>query len=221
MDDLTILIGIGAATIGVAVTGAFLLFRSADKETAEDRQRAELVAASRGYTANHDIAEAPGTIRPPGWEPAPPAAPVKKRRGRPPKAKPAAEPPKTEIPRAFAESGEPGDPWDPSGPATKRKRWDSHPGEITILSGLGYPLEIRYRDSRGRETNRPITAERLAGVAGDDGTVMPTALYAFCELRNAVRSFLLARIIEAVDGETGEVLPDLVARLTDVGAQTR
>ncbi len=92
------------------------------------------------------------------------------------------------------------------------------PKTQTILEGLSYPLEIRYRDAKGVETDRPITAMKLVGRPIDNGNMRPMTLYAYCEKRNAVRAFLLSRIIETIDGETGEVLQDIVGRLTEVAA---
>jgi hypothetical protein len=93
-------------------------------------------------------------------------------------------------------------------------------GEMeTVLKGLRYPLEIRYRDAAGTETARPIIAMKLMGRPTTNGKMQPVALGAFCEKRNAARTFLLSRIVEAIDSETGEILSDIVGRLTEVAAE--
>jgi predicted DNA-binding transcriptional regulator YafY len=83
----------------------------------------------------------------------------------------------------------------------------------TIAEKINLPLTIRYRDRNGVETERPVTAMKVVGRIGDDGAAVPILFYAFCEKRNGVRAFRFERVVEAIDGETGEVVSDLANHL--------
>ncbi|WP_350649604.1 WYL domain-containing protein [Pseudomonas sp. HY13-MNA-CIBAN-0226] len=61
-------------------------------------------------------------------------------------------------------------------------------------------LKLAYRDADGVLSDREVMVSRY--VSDGDGYIV-----AFCRLRKDSRTFRLDRIIEAVDLETGEVLP--------------
>lgn len=69
-------------------------------------------------------------------------------------------------------------------------------------------IEIIYEDRRGNVTKRRISPMRLKGF--DDGSWV---LDAFCEDKQAQRSFYLDRIVRAIDCETGEEVKDILEYL--------
>lgn len=87
--------------------------------------------------------------------------------------------------------------------------------QVVLRSGIAMPLAIRYEDASGRETERSIIAQQVTGWRQDDGPVQPEYVRAFCTLRNDIRTFRLDGILEAIDEETGEVLPDVTRALLD------
>lgn len=85
--------------------------------------------------------------------------------------------------------------------------WDADlygPGQrMRQLNGVR--LHIHFTDREGKKTERDITTMRYAY----NPETKTGVLYAFCHLRNGNRPFALARITEAVDLETGEIIPDV------------
>ncbi|MCC7055678.1 MAG: hypothetical protein IT355_20575 [Gemmatimonadaceae bacterium] len=63
-------------------------------------------------------------------------------------------------------------------------------------------VDLRYRDAGGTVTRRRVTVQEFDYAA-------PRYMFAYCHLRRARRTFYLARVEEAVDPETGEVLDSL------------
>ncbi|HYW32448.1 MAG TPA: hypothetical protein VE869_13135 [Gemmatimonas sp.] len=61
-------------------------------------------------------------------------------------------------------------------------------------------VDLIYRDAEGTKTRRRVTVREF------DYAAPRGYLDVFCHLRNARRTFILDRVIEAVDPETGEVL---------------
>jgi predicted DNA-binding transcriptional regulator YafY len=96
------------------------------------------------------------------------------------------------------------------GPSKRKPR---SPTLVTIAEKINRPLTIRYRDAKGVETERPVTVLKVVGRIDGDGVSRPTRFFAFCEARNDVRTFLFERVLEATDGETGEVVGDLAGHL--------
>lgn len=77
--------------------------------------------------------------------------------------------------------------------------------QADIISVSGLPFIITYQASKGEQTQRLITCQRI------DRNADILYLWAFCHHRQAVRQFRLDRIIEIADGTTGELLdPPLV-----------
>lgn len=64
----------------------------------------------------------------------------------------------------------------------------------------GFSCIIQYRDSRGRDSERRITCQRL------DQAAAQSYLYAYCHERGAIRQFKVDRIVAIADIHTGEVL---------------
>jgi hypothetical protein len=73
----------------------------------------------------------------------------------------------------------------------------------------GINLHIHFVDREGKATERDITTQRYAHNPDTHGGV----IYAFCHLRKGNRPFAFSRIKQAVDLETGEIIPDLGAFL--------
>lgn len=69
--------------------------------------------------------------------------------------------------------------------------------EIISISGL--PILIAYKDSKGNQSQRLVTCQRL------DRAADTLYLWGFCHHRLAVRQFRVDRIVEVADAETGEV----------------
>lgn len=68
-------------------------------------------------------------------------------------------------------------------------------------------VQVNYRDGDGNTTTRTFDI-RMFEPKGEDGMI-----FGLCHLRNARRTLRFDRIIRAVDTETGEIIPDLQARL--------
>lgn len=66
-------------------------------------------------------------------------------------------------------------------------------------------IEIIYEDRHGNVTKRRISPMHLKGY--DDGSWV---LDAFCEDKQAQRSFYLSRIVRCIDCETGEEVKDIL-----------
>lgn len=64
-------------------------------------------------------------------------------------------------------------------------------------------IRVNYTDRGGRKTQREIDVKRF-GWDGKEG-----GLWAYCHARRDNRSFLISRISEAVDRDTGEVIENL------------
>jgi tellurite resistance protein len=77
----------------------------------------------------------------------------------------------------------------------------------------GYPvkaaLRIGYVDGEGNKTFRNIDVREV------DNYLSGGMIYAFCKLRNAIRTFRIDRIQECVDMETGEIIEDVKQYLLD------
>lgn len=80
---------------------------------------------------------------------------------------------------------------------TGRSRRSSAGEKLPLVD---YPFHLRYRDSRGRVTEREVKA---ASVHLRDGR---TYLYAFCHKRGAFRSFRADNILQLTDLVTGEIV---------------
>ncbi len=75
---------------------------------------------------------------------------------------------------------------------------DEHPaGNGEAITG--FCCIISYRDSKGRESERRITCQRLDDAAGI------AYIYAYCHERAAVRQFRVDRIVYVADLLTGEI----------------
>jgi hypothetical protein len=71
-----------------------------------------------------------------------------------------------------------------------------------------YEVILHYRDSKGKVTERPVTAIKLDYQSfGDDGTEF-VHLGGHCHVRDRYRTFKKDRIIAAFDARTGEQLVD-------------
>ena len=84
------------------------------------------------------------------------------------------------------------------------------PAPISAPPAGTFDLFLKYRDASDVVTDRRVTVfdvERIGG-AGGSGAL---ALVTYCHERRAARSFRLDRIVEAIDAETGEVLPEPAA----------
>ena len=66
------------------------------------------------------------------------------------------------------------------------------------------PAWIHYRDAKGQESRRDIVVKRL--VKQEEGG---EAILAFCEARKANRTFVIARILQFIDRQTGEVVTNV------------
>ncbi|MBW6400010.1 hypothetical protein KPL78_19270 [Roseomonas sp. HJA6] len=82
-----------------------------------------------------------------------------------------------------------------------------------LVAKLRRPVWIRYRDGEGALTERRITITALGGGRDDDGPYV-TAVYAYCHLRKAARSFLVDRMeaIADIPADLHEVDADAVER---------
>ncbi len=67
-------------------------------------------------------------------------------------------------------------------------------------------LQLTYKDSKGRTTDRPVS------ISGYDGSAY---LKGFCNLRNSNRTFRIDRILNAIDTETGEKIDNVPDHLLD------
>lgn len=68
------------------------------------------------------------------------------------------------------------------------------------MTAVGMRLRIHYRNSDDIVSDREISDILVAG---------PNAVNAYCHSRAETRTFVLDRVEEAVDAESGEVIPDL------------
>ncbi|KAA2236956.1 hypothetical protein [Salinarimonas soli] len=85
------------------------------------------------------------------------------------------------------------------------------PRDAVDLGGLA--VGISYRDRGGDETARMVRLRRAWLVDGD-GYVT-----AFCELRREPRLFRFSGIVQLVDAQTGEVVTDVLAFMTELGVR--
>ena len=69
----------------------------------------------------------------------------------------------------------------------------------------GVELHIGYLDGSGKTTQRDIAVKRYA----HNPETGEGVIYAFCFLRQANRTFILRRIQQASDPETGEIIPNI------------
>ncbi|MEG6507999.1 WYL domain-containing protein [Methyloligella sp. 2.7D] len=76
---------------------------------------------------------------------------------------------------------------------------------------VGVRLALTYEDSKGDRTRRLIVVEKVSRTAAGE-----YCLQAFCELRQARRSFRVDRIVEIIDTRTGEVHEEPEAFLSDL-----
>lgn len=73
----------------------------------------------------------------------------------------------------------------------------------------GVRLHIRFQDRNGAVTERDIVTNWYS----HDAATGNGGLNAFCQLRQGMRPFALKRIQQAIDLETGEIIPDLGSHL--------
>lgn len=59
------------------------------------------------------------------------------------------------------------------------------------------PILVRYTDAHGRRTERAVAPTELG----------PDSFRGRCALRRAERTFVYARVTEAIDLSTGEIIP--------------
>lgn len=85
-------------------------------------------------------------------------------------------------------------------------RWDS---DVEYVPSTPRPvnarLKLKYRDVKGAATERIVQANEC------DTSNPQGYLIGFCEMRQAVRTFRLDRIAQAIDMETGEIIPNILA----------
>lgn len=83
--------------------------------------------------------------------------------------------------------------------------WDS---DIEYVQSNPRPvnarLKLKYRDVKGAATERIVQANEC-DVSNPQGY-----LIGFCEMRQAIRTFRLDRIAQAIDMETGEIIPNML-----------
>lgn len=70
-------------------------------------------------------------------------------------------------------------------------------------------VRLKYTDANDRQTKRTVTIYAFES-AGRTGLA-----FGHCHLRNATRTFRFDRIRQAVDADTGEIIPDLQKHLND------
>lgn len=73
----------------------------------------------------------------------------------------------------------------------------------------GVRLHLRFQDREGAITERDVVTQTYA----HDPATGNGGMNAFCQLRQAMRPFALKRIRQAIDLETGEIIPNLGAHL--------
>ena len=84
-----------------------------------------------------------------------------------------------------------------------------------VRSGREIPLVIKY-DGRERVTTRPVIMRDLIATLHSDKTITPISINATCLLAKAERTFMMSRIIGAIDIE-GVYMPDEPAcRIVDL-----
>ncbi len=74
---------------------------------------------------------------------------------------------------------------------------------------VGATLRFKYQDAKEWETERIVDVEAIDDVKGSP------AIIGHCRLRNAARTFLIKRIRDCVDLETGEIVQDVYPYLLD------
>ncbi len=119
-----------------------------------------------------------------------------------------------------AESLQQAGPASQSAPPVAPSANQSVVGQCSILArDLALPVMLRYRDPAGHETSRRVTVDRLIGGLDRTGSAVVLEINGFCHLRRQPRSFMLGRILELADAETGEIIADpsvwLLAKAAD------
>lgn len=112
--------------------------------------------------------------------------------------------------RVFGIQFKPVPPVPPAAPTTGQHRPHGNPV-------AGIQIEIEYQDFAGDCTRRVVSVQGFS----KSRRGAPGYLEAFCYLRQEPRTFRLDRIVQAVDMETGEILEDLEAFLSDRKAAAR
>ena len=88
-----------------------------------------------------------------------------------------------------------------------RDNWEGTFWEVRSPRNQHANLRIEYKDGKGARTERNITVMKYG--AWEGGAI----LWAFCQLRDANRTFRTDRVLSCVDLDTGEVIGDLAAWL--------
>lgn len=96
-------------------------------------------------------------------------------------------------------------------PSEARDAFDVQPAWIGDLKPLELAADIAYTDKNGLHTRRRIVTRGYGSPYPNEGTV----ILAHCELRGANRTFVVSRIDEFVDAETGEVIKSVESYLDD------
>jgi len=96
-------------------------------------------------------------------------------------------------------------------PEEERDAFDVQPAWLGALKPLELAANIAYTDRTGLRTRRRIITRGYGSPYPNEGTV----ILAHCELRGANRTFVVSRIDEFIDAETGEVVNAIDSYLDD------
>lgn len=80
-------------------------------------------------------------------------------------------------------------------------------GNVSVQRRIKKTVQVDYQDGDGNATTRTFDIQ-LFEPNGEDAMI-----FGWCHLRNARRTLRFDRIIRTVDTETGEIIPNLQARL--------
>lgn len=91
----------------------------------------------------------------------------------------------------------------------EKDRWEVNESEVAYKFPVKAVLHFRYVDGGGLATERTVDVRECGPYLGD------TMIAAHCRLRDARRTFLVSRIKNCFDEETGEVVNDVAQYLRD------
>jgi hypothetical protein len=90
----------------------------------------------------------------------------------------------------------------------EKDEWEGSFWEVISPRAVSARLLLDYTDGAGKKTQRTVNVRQFGGYAES------VLLIGHCELRNATRTFRADRIAKCVDQETGEIVSNVVAFLT-------
>lgn len=85
--------------------------------------------------------------------------------------------------------------------------WEGTVYEAEYSFGVSANFKIKYTDSKGAETEREVTVRNAGTINGKK------AIFGYCKMRNASRTFIIAQIFECIDLDTGEFVNDIYTYL--------